>query len=46
MVLDGKMDDKSNGLNFIKDGCQNYEKSWMTYCLTHKGQNIFLLVLS
>ncbi len=30
----------------IKDGCQTYEKSWMTHYLTHKGWKNFMLVLS
>jgi hypothetical protein len=31
---------------FFKNGCQMYEKLWMTHYLTHKGQNNFILVLS
>ncbi len=41
-----KMDDKSNELSFIKDGCQTHEKSWMTHYFTHKIWNNFMLVLS
>jgi hypothetical protein len=44
-ILGWKMDDKSNGWTFIKDGCQTYENSWMTHYLIHKGQNNFMLVL-
>ncbi len=41
-----KMDDKSNGLTFIKDGCQTHEKSWMTQLFNRKRWNNFMLVLS